>query len=265
MIFTELMNKYSLEQINSFTKYPSILTYHKLGQKGMLTEEFEENKNFKECNKCYITEKIDGTNSRIILLNDDYLIGSRENFLYSKGDRFGNPALNIVNVVKPLAEKLCNENLNNNMLYMIYGETYGGTVTASSKQYTNNKSYGFRIFDIAVIDIEEFENVLKMPVEKISFWREHGGQKFLNVSDMQLWIKKFTDVDTVPYITECLGKDIPLNRNDVLKWLEQFSTTNSGINNYGKAEGVVIRNFDRSIIRKIRFEDYERTKKKGGF
>ncbi|MBW4637687.1 MAG: hypothetical protein KME05_05520 [Gloeocapsa sp. UFS-A4-WI-NPMV-4B04] len=53
------------------TKYPSIPTYHPLGNKGVLLEEavsFE--------GEVVLTEKIDATNSRIILLpNGNFVLG----------------------------------------------------------------------------------------------------------------------------------------------------------------------------------------------
>ena len=78
-----------LNKLNSMTKYPSIPTYHTLGDKGTLLEQtvsFE--------GKVVLTEKVDGTNSRIILLPDvNFVLGSREELLFAKGDLIGNPAL----------------------------------------------------------------------------------------------------------------------------------------------------------------------------
>lgn len=54
-----------------------------------------------------LTEKVDGTNSRIIVLPDgSYLIGSREELLYARGDLIGNPALGIVDALRDVAENL---------------------------------------------------------------------------------------------------------------------------------------------------------------
>jgi ATP-dependent RNA circularization protein (DNA/RNA ligase family) len=47
------------------TKYPSIPTYHTLGDKGILLEE-----TISFDSEVILTEKVDGTNSRIILLPD---------------------------------------------------------------------------------------------------------------------------------------------------------------------------------------------------
>ncbi|MEM8781093.1 MAG: hypothetical protein AAGF26_19995, partial [Cyanobacteria bacterium P01_G01_bin.49] len=53
-----------LSKINSLTKYPSIITYHKLDSKngGLLEEPL------KFQGKLLATEKVDGTNARIICL-----------------------------------------------------------------------------------------------------------------------------------------------------------------------------------------------------
>lgn len=90
-----------LKKLNSLTKYPSIPTYHALGERGKLSETIQVN----FANQFIIgTEKIDGTNARIICFSDGYVIGSREELLYAKGDLIGNPAMGIVEALKPLAE-----------------------------------------------------------------------------------------------------------------------------------------------------------------
>ena len=63
----------NLDAINSATQYPSIETYHKLAS-GRLTEEL----NFTFEGNVILTEKINGTNGRAILMPDgDFFIGSR--------------------------------------------------------------------------------------------------------------------------------------------------------------------------------------------
>ena len=49
-----------LRKLNSITKYPSILTYHNLGQRGSLVNSLVEDKHFDKHRSIYITEKIDG-------------------------------------------------------------------------------------------------------------------------------------------------------------------------------------------------------------
>ena len=48
-----------LRKLNSITKYPSIPTYHKIGEKGVLEDEVVSFGS----DKIILTEKVDGTNT----------------------------------------------------------------------------------------------------------------------------------------------------------------------------------------------------------
>ena len=264
MTINEIIKEYGIEKLNTLTKYPSILTYHVLGEKGSLRESLVEDKTFGN-EKVYVTEKIDGTNCRIVFLNGDYVIGSRENLLFAKGDRFGDPALNIVNTIKMFADRICRlYQFNDGKLHVFYGETYGGNVTSASKQYTSDKTYAFRLFDCTVMLDETIHDIMSADISQISSWREHNWDRFCNVDDVK-FASNAIDVETVPYIETIEGSAMPTTLKGMYDWLQQFSKTRAGINNNGMAEGVVVRNYDRSLIRKIRFEDYIRTKNRGLF
>src|SRR5262245_53731373 len=117
-----------LAKLNSLTKYPSILTYHRLDPRtgGLL----EEATHFSGA--VIGTEKVDGTNSRIICLPDgNYLLGSREELLYARRDLIGNPSLGIADALKETAERLCTTRRPG--ITVFYFEVFGGKVTASSK------------------------------------------------------------------------------------------------------------------------------------
>jgi len=178
-----------LNKLNSMTKYPSILTYHKLGEKGRLLDEVQVEF---DC-PVIVTEKIDGVNARIILFPDGfYIIGSREELLYGRGDLIGNPQLGIVDELKPVAQNLTTPNV----LTVCYFEVYGGSVTKNSKQYTNEKRMGHRLFDI--VEIPNFEYFYHLPIEQIASWRDNGGQKFLSESELheiQLKLTPRTGID----------------------------------------------------------------------
>jgi hypothetical protein len=250
--------KMDLRKINSMTKYPSILTYHALGEKGKLKEEVQVQ--FDE--PAILTEKIDGVNARIILFpyRDDgfYIIGSREELLYGKGDLIGNPQLGIVDALKPLAETpfpLVD------VLTVLYLEVYGGKTTSSSKQYTGNRTIGYRLFDIATI--LDYRNLLdNYEVEQIAKWRDNGGQTFYNETRLQNLSTHFLQIPLVPR----LGIDIlPTSLSYTHKWLgmrlkETWAPLDSDA--IGRPEGIVVRSADRAKIAKLRFEDYERTLRK---
>lgn len=250
-----------LKKINSATKYPSILTYHGLGEKGRLTEEILVS--FEEEDDIVLTEKIDGANCRIILFPESqYLIGSREDLLYFRNDLIVNPSMSIVETVKRIAEDSIRplwKHLDQTVM-TIYGEVYGGKTSSNGKNYSNGKT-GFRVFDIAVMGAKEFEELLILPIEKIAVWRDNGGQTFLTQEDLQ----KICEKTNCPTVFQLESKLPPKTVQETYDWLCSVlpGFTNVPIEcEGGKPEGVVVRTNSRSKIAKIRFEDYERTLRK---
>ena len=167
-----------LRRLNSATKYPSIPTYHALGEKGRLLPEHVDLGN----QPLVLTEKVDGTNSRIILTPDGaYVIGSREELLHAKGDLIHNPAMGIVDALRTFADRLVEErSLASDVITTIYVETYGGKTTAAAKQYTGERRIGFRLFDVSIVPVEQLES----SPEQISAWRESGGQSFFSETQL---------------------------------------------------------------------------------
>src|SRR5579859_7282712 len=112
-----------LRKLNSATKYPSIVTYHALGAKGLLTEERTEFHG-----NVFLTEKVDGTNGRAILTPEgDWFIGSREELLTAKGDRIPNPALGIVAALRSTVERVAGHWAGEGIL-VYYLEAYGAGI-----------------------------------------------------------------------------------------------------------------------------------------
>ncbi len=248
----DLISKFGKEKINTLTKYPSILTLHQLGEKGRLKNELTTPI---QGEKMYATEKIDGTNARIICYGSEYLIGAREFILHHSHDLYFDNAQGIVDGLKELHVKIPQTEL----FTVIYGEFYGGKTSANSKWYGQDRN-GFRVFDIAVYNDL---SMLEMSQHEISKWREseseYGikyGQNFLTRSEMQT---QFSDFELVPLVEFELGD---MSHKVVLDNLKKFiPTTNVALseNALKKSEGVVLRNESRSKIVKVRFEDYERT------
>ncbi|MCM3627868.1 hypothetical protein M3194_10880 [Paenibacillus glycanilyticus] len=257
-----------LRKINSLTKYPSILTYHKLGERGKLTEELTEERGYLNAtDRIYAHEKVDGENARMIFLHHesgelDYLIGSREELLYAKGDRIGNPYGNIAEFLKPLAEKYIENNFprEDRALTVVYQESYGGK-TKAAKNYTENKTQAYRVFDVFSLTKSELDHLLALPNEKIAEWREHGNQPFYNETEKIKFIEA-NELDYAPLLNEISGSEFPISLEDTFRYLKSFEQTKVGIDAAGKSEGIIVRSADRKQIRKIRFEDYERTFRK---
>jgi len=257
-LLNEIIQKYGFEKLNSATKYPSISTYHKIGDRGRLVEELNIESEAPLGGNLQITEKIDGTNARIIIYGDDYIIGSREELIYAKGDRVKNDKLRIVEALKENADQLGYSP--EHSIMVLYGEVYGGKITKASKQYTNDESISFRMFDAAYVPINIFDKSL----DEISTWRQNGGQDF---AGNLLLFKLASDAGfkVVPTLDHLRFEQLPKDRRSVYKLLQQHKTTKAGIDIDGKSEGIIVRNIDRSFIRKIRFEEYEKTAKFEGW
>ncbi len=259
-----------LDRLNSATKYPAIPTYHEIGARGQLQE--ATSVSFDKDEEVVVTEKIDGTNARIIMFPDgDYIIGSREELLYAKGDRIQNATLGIVEVVQPIADGLRDTGKGNTFLDLIssplvevyYGEVYGHGVGKHGKQYSSTKTCGFRVFDIAIFKLPELERLLQRERSEISSWRQHGGQKFLPE-------EVITVLDGVTQVTPRIETTMPPPQElaAAYDWLHAvlpdgtLAAIDAGAG--GAAEGVVVRSKDRSKIVKLRFADYAKTLKAGG-
>ncbi|MFO0559265.1 MAG: RNA ligase family protein [Polyangiales bacterium] len=256
-----LVERIGLSKLNSLTKYPSILTYHALGDKGRLRP--ERNRTFAPGARVLVTEKVDGTNTRIVLLpaTGEWLIGSREEWLHARGDLVASPALGIVEAVRATAERCANSLTDREGLVAIYGEVYGAKVTAASKQYTGGDPslVGFRLFDAWSGSIEALvERVESSTPERLAAWREDCQQAWFDEDELRELSEKI-QVEVAPRID---AKAPPEGVEETLAWLkETLPRTRVALSEgaSGQPEGVVVRTPDRSVIAKIRFEDYERT------
>lgn len=251
-----------LKKLNSATKYPPIPTYHGLGERGSLTEERTGFESVSET-PVVLTEKVDGTNGRIVFLSDgDYFIGSRENLLYAKGDRIGDPAQGIVDALKPLADYLsATHTLRSTVFSTIYLEVYGGKVGSNAKQYSSTGEVGYRMFDYR----ETPADVLECPLEEISRHRDMASsEEWLTESELRDLSAEFR----IPMTTRLGVVDsasLPTTTLGMHQWLKDaLPTTYVALDEGagGRPEGIVLRTPGRSVIAKARFEDYERTAKR---
>ncbi len=244
-----------LDRLNSATKYPSILTYHEMGDRGRLKPVVQVP--FPSGN-VHLTEKVDGTNGRIIVLPSEaglrhFIIGSREEFLTADGDLIQNPAYGIVKALEHVAKKL----VPLSCIQVYFFEVFGGDLPAS-KQYTSSKAISIRLFDSAIVPLD----VLERPIAQIAAWRDHGGQDFVHQAGFALLAKDLAaagiPVERVPDIGIASG--LPQTIEQTYEWLKFYekSCCNLG-GGKGRSEGIVARTADRKVIAKFRFEDYERT------
>jgi hypothetical protein len=224
----------NLRALNSLTKYPSIPTYHELDPRngGLLDNPVTFS------GEVIGTEKVDGTNSRIVMLPDGgYMLGSRENLLYASGDLIGDPTQGIVENLRPVADGLNPVHASVNAAVVFYLELYGGKIG------------GQRI---------------EWPAERISTWRDSGGQEFAGERDLTDEAKN-NGFDLTPRLFTTYADTLPHSIEGMHELLtNQLPETLVGLDDsgQGRAEGIVLRAADRSVVAKARFQDYERTLKR---
>jgi len=248
----------SLKALNSLTKYPSIPTYHELDSRnGGLTETAAG-----FTGPVIGSEKVDGTNSRIVLLPDGgYLLGSREEFLYADGDLIGNPALGIVESLRPVADALRGGG-EPDAVRVYYLELYGGKIGSQAKNYSTSGTVGWRLFDVAVVG--DLAERLAWSPERISSWREGGGQQFVSEERLRD-AAAAAGFELAPRLFTLDGTDLPGDVAGMHAFLAaRLPRTLVALDETGKGlpEGIVLRTPDRSMIAKARFQDYERTLKR---
>jgi hypothetical protein len=251
-----------LARINSMTKYPSIPTYHVMGERGMLTDKVVE---IPDDATLHVTEKVDGTNGRVILLPEgmNYLIGSREDLLHYRGDVIANPALGIVAALKPVAEALLRQwkPTKESVIRVAFVEVFGKGIGSESKQYTGTGLVSTRAFDTLQLSLDQVTKMFGWDIGDYSTWREGrgGGPTFDSVDKMLAGIE---GLERVPALKVMPRSELPTSIEETYEWLKSvISKTNVALDSIagGRPEGVVIRSPHRINIVKLRFEDYERT------
>lgn len=269
--------RFDLGTLNSLTKYPSIETYHALGQKGVLKEfvetDFEEGQRddlpplARFVGGVEVTEKVDGTNARLIIFPDGLVIvGSREELLYATGDLIHNPTLGIVatldflGVIAAARAQLSAPD----RIRVVFGEVYGDGIGAAGKRYSAGRKglTSFRVFDVASVPVEG----LVWSKEEAAAWRQRGGQRYENAAVIQATADHL-GAGRVPSLITLDAQELPRTVESTRSWLA-FHAARTRValaHREGElvaAEGLVLRGFDvdqRRLLAKIRFEDYDRT------
>jgi hypothetical protein len=247
-----------LDCLNSMTKYPPIPTYHAMDpSNGML----QEDQPTEFMGTVVVTEKIDGTNARIILLPDkSWIIGSREELLTASGDLIIDPTLGIVRTLMHTADRLA-ESYTDDFITVLYGEVYGGGIGSNWKQYSARKDVtGFRVFDVG--QYQNWYEILGWQREHIASWRDHGSQPWMPELTLEMVCRDW-DIQRVPVLAQLRADTLPQDLQFTLQWLATVTNTTSQAwlspSATKRPEGVVIRSLARSKIVKARFADYTGT------
>jgi len=222
----------TIEELNDFTKYEKFSSPFKKDEKFMNTEELSQQL---PKGKWILTEKIDGTNIRIILTKPDeegeriIHIGSRKLILNpsDKGSKVYLDCLEDVNL-----NKIKEYFKDVNSIVVIYGEGYGAGVQKGGI-YSSKKR--FRVFDIRIGKAyQDFNYVQKVCVD----------------NQMNL-VPIFGDVDTI-HFNGCI-EDLKNFNNTLIK--EGVGGKPEGL--VYKFEPVLLNKYGERLIFKSKFKDYK--------
>lgn len=248
-----------LAKINSITKYPPIPTLHALDAKGVPTDEVLVD--FGGADVC-VTEKIDGTNARILVSDGSFALGSREHLLTVSGDVLFDPALGIVEQLRETARRIAANVFHAERagLAVIFGELYGGKVTGGSKNYTaNREAYGWRVFDYLFLPEAKLSELEDLDGAALARRRESAHDFWFSPTDIaaQLVLDGLDGLAVPPVEAGAP----PADRRLVLEWLADVmprSRATLDATAAARPEGVVVRTADRSRVAKVRFDDYRK-------
>lgn len=253
--------RYSLATLNSLTKYPSVPTYHPLGDKGVLQDEPPVQFH----GTVDLTEKIDGTNARVIALPDGtVIVGSREELLHARGDLIHNAKLGIADTLLDLGVVEIATGLTGDSILVVYGEVYGHGIGPGKRYCGGTTRTGFRVFDVAYVPVDH----LTWEVEHAASWRQHGGQKWFSEVAIDS-VARDLGVERVPGLGSVAVEKLPRGIEQTHTWLgtkvpESRAALRARSGDRVAAEGIVLRGFDSDggrLLAKARFEDYVRTER----
>ncbi|MDP3771197.1 MAG: hypothetical protein Q8R16_02780, partial [bacterium] len=197
---------FTLDQLDSATKYPSIDTVHSLDERQRATDALTEVGALfagVDPRDHTHTEKVDGMGVRIILLRsahpshvsrdiltplvslanvrrDDWIIGARDHLVAARGDRIPNPLEGVAERFGPIAEQLLARWLIDSgtppsiELIALYLELYGTKIGRRAQHYAADGSRGHRAFDVRMMTADDCAAVARMTVKEIAARRDHG-------------------------------------------------------------------------------------------
>ena len=108
-----------------------------------------------------------------------------------------------------------------------------------------------------LMPIAKFVDLVGLGESQTATWRDQGGQEFVRGFETRRRAEQ-CGFEMVPVIS---WNDQPCHtlEETLANMRTMIDQTECGFDEHGRAEGIVIRNSDRSFIAKLRFEDYEKS------
>lgn len=328
-LLEDFLKKFNFEKLNVLTKYPKILPLHKMDN-GIITSTLST-ANYQPVPintskmEIEISELIEGTISRIIILGTDFVIADDKDIIHARGDRVVTNEvvaptyqglMNFMNEYRPSEERFL----------VLYGIAYGKRLPGN-KRYTNIYKPGYALIDGFTMKVPDMQNLCESKsIEELQEWNKNLQVPYWTITTRNRFAESF-GLNTIPRLKTTTLDHVPVDPKKMLDWLWEFTDSKVVLDSdderdkfissqtdeasketdkipdidpipkqetdnedeflaamkadveeikptkahnkfknhkskLGKSKGIVIRNNDRTYIRKICFEDYIKQKKK---
>ena len=236
----EIVTEYGFDKLNALTQYPSILSFHKLNDEGkaineLASADYQPTPPRPEKMNVIIQEIIDGEIIRIIVLDNDYFIGNKNEIIHAKGDRIVLDSM-IIPVYKSLSNFFQANLSSNERMMILYGVLYGKGIKGHDRYIQNDDSdeelikcllvdgFTIKIQDViglfkdnSVSFIENWVNTLHQP-----FWALSTLNKFCNACN----VNQLSNLGEVTTLNK-----IPQDINEMKQWIKLYKTSSLTLTN----------------------------------
>jgi len=249
-----------LELLEAVTRWPSIKSYHKMDEHGRLIDELR----FPEIagEAVYATEKVDGSNVRVVV--DSLLrvsVGTRNQLVMFRGEAAAQDSMGVVGALRGLPRSLSiSGRPSPGHVRAYYGELYGGAINGHG-HYTQDKTrMQWALFAIADFDIEALSQLERAEIAaRRRLLTTDGVHAEGRLGEYVMIHGGGEDSPTVPYLGRRHAP--PATVAEAAEWLAHVlgPVTRAAIGDAkpGKPEGVVITGVESGLIAKLRVKDYE--------
>lgn len=225
----DIVTAYGFDKLDALTKYPNILPLHEIKDNHATTVLTEANYQpvppHPENMEIVMRELIDGEIIRILVLDNDYFVGNRDEIVHARGDRI------IVDPrIIPMYRSLMNffnANMSNNeRLMVLYGVVYGGRLKGNERYVVNNGDAKCVLVDGFTMKVQDVVGICRdNNIDVISDWVDTLHQPFWSVKTLS----RFCDtcnLEQLPNLLETTLDKIPTNPELIKPWSAAYEKTN---------------------------------------
>ena len=223
----DLVDQCTFEKIEALTRYPQILSFHKIennlatNQLNELPDNYQPLPTHPEKLDIVIQEKIQGTNCRIIIFDTDFFIGTNDEIIYAKNDRIASSPI-VGPIINTLQQFIQMNQGSLERMVVLYGQAFGKGLP-NANRYTKNNQRAFRVFDGFSIPANDAVALCNnRSVEDIAIWVDNLQQSFFSIRTLKRFCDTF-NINQVPILFSGTLDQVPTDKTELLRWTIQFA------------------------------------------